>query len=220
MQPRGFVQWSGLAAMVAGIFYVAQGIVGLLAPQAPIFTRFSDYLIEIFFVLALVGTLIAIGGFHILQSGRERYGRVGVAGSLTAFIGFALMLLSALASTFAGGDVLGGTFFIGFVAAIVGLALLGAMTIRARVLPPWCGVALIVALPLSAILANFSSPSPKTSPRVSLCSHPGRPCARRIPQRSSPRSAAVTHRLQPLVQQQLVERPHVGIALLELYPRP
>lgn len=121
MRTRGFVRWGGLAAIVAGVFYVAQGIVGLLVPQGAIYTRFSDYLIEIFFVLALAGTLIAIGGFHVLQSGRDRYGRVGVAGSLTAFVGIALMFLSALASTFAGGDVLGGAFFIGFLAAIVGL---------------------------------------------------------------------------------------------------
>ena len=139
--------------------YVAQGVVGLLAPQGPIYTRFSDYLIEVFFVLALAGTLVAIGGFHVLQSGRERYGRLGVAGSLTTLVGIALMLLSALASTLAGGDVLGGAFFIGFLAAIVGLALLGAMTLRAQVVPAWCGVVLIVALALSAILANYGGDS-------------------------------------------------------------
>ena len=85
--------------------------------------------------------------------------RLGVAGSLTTLVGIALMLLSALASTLAGGDVLGGAFFIGFLAAIVGLALLGAMTLRAQVMPAWCGVVLIVALPLSAILANYGGDS-------------------------------------------------------------
>jgi hypothetical protein len=36
--------------------------------------------------------------------------------------------------------------------ALVGLTLLGAMTLRARVLPKWCGVLLIVGLPLTVFL--------------------------------------------------------------------
>ena len=37
-------------------------------------------------------------------------------------------------------------------AVLVGSILLGAMTIRARVLPWWCGALLIVGFPLGAVL--------------------------------------------------------------------
>jgi hypothetical protein len=136
--------------MVGGVLYALSGIMSLLAPQEEAFDSFTDYLIEVLFVLALVGTLMAIAGLHILQ--RERYGRLGAAGSLTAFVGHALLLVAAAATTLAGREALDMVFLLGSLAALVGLVLLGATTLRARVLPWWCGVLLIVGLPLSVVL--------------------------------------------------------------------
>jgi hypothetical protein len=65
--------------LAAGM-YVGTGIVSLFAPQGPVFISFSDYLIAVMFVIALLGTLAAIAGLHALQ--RERYGRrLGAAAS-------------------------------------------------------------------------------------------------------------------------------------------
>ena len=97
-----------------------------------------------------VGTLVAIAGLHVLQ--RERYGRLGVAGSLTAFVGHALLLVAAATTTLAGREALGIVFLLGSLVALVGLVLLGATTLRARVLPWWCGVLLIIGLPLTVFL--------------------------------------------------------------------
>jgi len=41
---------------------------------------------------------------------------------------------------------------VGGLAVLIGSILLGAMTIRARILPWWCGVLLIVGFPLGDIL--------------------------------------------------------------------
>jgi drug/metabolite transporter (DMT)-like permease len=86
-------------------------------------------------VIALLGTLAAIAGLHALQ--RERYGWLGAAGSLVAFAGHALMLVAATATALAGREALDALFPLGVLAALVGLVLLGAATLRARMLPRW-----------------------------------------------------------------------------------
>jgi hypothetical protein len=79
------IRWGGLAGVLAGVMYVLTDILSLLAPQQRVFDSFSDYLQEVIFAVAVAGTLGAIAGLHALQSGR--YGRLGAAGSLLAFIG-------------------------------------------------------------------------------------------------------------------------------------
>jgi len=140
------VRWGGLAGMVAGVLYTLIGIIG---PQSPVFPSFSDYLIEVLAV-ALLFTLVAIAALHVLQ--RDRYGRLGAAGSLTAFIGYALVLLAVIANALAGREVLGIVPSLGALGALVGLILLGSASLRAGMLPPWCGVLLIAGFPLSTVL--------------------------------------------------------------------
>jgi hypothetical protein len=97
--------------------------------------------------VALAGTLAAIVGLHALQSGR--YGLLGAAGSLITFVGYALLFVAAVVTILAGREALDAVFPIGVLAIVVGSILLGAMTIRARMLPWWYGVLLIVGFPLS-----------------------------------------------------------------------
>ena len=139
-----------MAAIVAGVMYVLRGIISLFDPQKPMFTSFSDYLIEVMFIVALLGTLGAIAGLHALH--RDSYGRLGAAGSLTAFVGTALLLVATVATALAGREALSAVFLIGFLATLVGLVLLGAAVLHARILPSWCGILLIAGFPLSAIL--------------------------------------------------------------------
>jgi len=126
---------------------VLTAVLILFAPQEVVLDSFTDYLIEVLFVLALAGTLVAIAGLHALQRGR--YERTGEADSLTAFIGHALLLLAATAPALAGREVLDAVFPLGVLAVLVGLVLLGAAPLRARVLPRWCGVLLIAGFPLT-----------------------------------------------------------------------
>jgi hypothetical protein len=138
-----------LAGVLAGVMYVLTDILNLLAPQQRVFDSFSDYLIEVIFAVAVAGTLGAIAGLHALHS--RRYGRLGAAGSLLAFIGYALFFVRAAVSTVGGEAPLYAVRISigGVLAVLIGSVLLGAMTLRARVLPWWCGVLLIVGFPLS-----------------------------------------------------------------------
>lgn len=79
------VRWGGLAGVLAGVMFVLAGILNLIAAQQSVsLNSFSDYLIEVIFVVAFAVTLVIIAGLHALQRGR--YGRLGAAGSLMSFL--------------------------------------------------------------------------------------------------------------------------------------
>ena len=100
--------------------------------------------------MAFALTLVAIAGLHGLQRGR--YGRLGAAGSSITFVGYALIVVVAAVTVRVGGEALFAVRIVGALAILMGSVLLGAMTLRARVLPWWCGVLLIVGFPLGDIL--------------------------------------------------------------------
>jgi hypothetical protein len=95
--------------------------------------------------------MAAIVALHALQS--QHYGLPGAVASLAAFVGLAMYLVGA-GVAYARDD-----FFLAFPATIFlvviglllvtgGLIALGILTMNARVLPWWCGVALIAGNPL------------------------------------------------------------------------
>jgi hypothetical protein len=146
------VRWGGLAGVVAAVAWVLSAIVVFLAtPQRIFFNSFSDYLLQIVVLVAYAGTMGAILGLHALQSGSGRYGQLGAAGSLIAFIGYAIVFGAVVVSLLAGGASLLTVRLAGGTAVLIGSILLGAMVTRARVIPWWCGVLLIVAFPLGDV---------------------------------------------------------------------
>ena len=68
------------------------------------------------------------------------------------FIGYAIVLVVVTVSILAGGASLFTVRLAGASAVTIGSILLGATTLRARVLPWWCGVLLIVGFPLGDVL--------------------------------------------------------------------
>jgi hypothetical protein len=146
------VRWGGLASVAAGVLFMLSGILSLIAPPQRVLGSFSDYLIEVVIVVAFVLAMIAIAGLHAVQSQSGRYGWLGTAGALIALVGYAIVLVGAHITTLAGGEPIISVRLVGGLAVLVGSILLGAMTIRARILPWWCGVLLIVGFPLGDIL--------------------------------------------------------------------
>ena len=117
--------------MVAAVLFVLAGILILIAPpQEAVFNSFGDYLSEVILVVAFALTLVAIAGLHALQSESGRYGRLGAAGSLITFIGYALIVVVAAVSVLAGGQGLYLVRLVGATAVLIGSALLGATTLR------------------------------------------------------------------------------------------
>ena len=146
------VRWGGLAGVVAAVMWVLTAILIILAsPQRVSFSSFSDYLLQIVLLAAYAGTPVAILGLHTLHSGSERYGRLGAAGSLLTFIGYAIVFVVIMVSILEGGASLLTVRIAGATAVLIGSILLGAMVIRARIIPWWCGVLLIVAFPLGDV---------------------------------------------------------------------
>ena len=78
-----------MAGVAAGTMYALTAILSLFAPQEAVFDSISDYLIEVIFVVGLAGTLIVVASLHALQ--KDSYGRLGAAGSLITFTGYALL---------------------------------------------------------------------------------------------------------------------------------
>ena len=152
MSSSNWIRWGALGALLAGIAWLASGLFSLVtgqgaaefqSPYAELGT-FSYYLLEILFSIALAGMLAGLVGFHARQA--PNYGRLGTAGFFAAFVGVFFMLASTVASLLAGSEVLDWLFILGFVGTLVGFVLLGTATLRARVLPRWRGILLLVAV--------------------------------------------------------------------------
>src|SRR5918994_898267 len=146
------VRWGGLAGVGAGLMFLLSVILTLIAPPQMVVGYLSYYLIEVVLVAAFALTLVTIAGLHALQRGR--YGRLGAAGFLLTFVGYALVLVSAHLITVVGGEPVSFVRFMGGLVMVVGSILLGVMTLYARVLPWWVGIcAYLEGLPLAIELA-------------------------------------------------------------------
>jgi hypothetical protein len=98
--------------------------------------------------MLLVGVMAAVAALHFIQ--RRRYGRLGLLASASAIGGIAMVVIGFLVSGLDSDTAffLGiGLLTVGVVVASTGIVLLGVVTITARVLPTWCGVALIAGSP-------------------------------------------------------------------------
>jgi hypothetical protein len=112
--------------------------------------------------------LVWLLGLRALQA--PRHGRSGTVGFVAAFVGTALLfVLTAFTPVQmflayaldvidprTGGVLVTLMFTTGlFLGWLVGYTLLGVATFRAKVLPRWCGVLLVVQLPLVVFLMTF-----------------------------------------------------------------
>jgi hypothetical protein len=150
--------------MVCGVLYAAQGLtVWLSEPpfslSIPYLGSASDLtwqtLVNVTDVVLLVGALAAVATLPALHS-RGSY-RITVAlVSLGTFIGLAILLVLGLGDVFQWFRSLSSSkpLIWGFNLAAFGRMGLGAVTIGARVLPLWCGVALVVGGP-GVVLAGL-----------------------------------------------------------------
>jgi hypothetical protein len=146
-------RWGSRAAISAGAIYIPLGVFFLVSSQNSDAYRFpADYLAEGFFAIALALTAIALAGLYVGL--RERNAPLDMAASVLAIIGHVAMSVSAAASTVAGADTIDVLIPLGFLSAMVGVALLGIITWRARVLPGWSSAALIIAYPATITLSD------------------------------------------------------------------
>jgi hypothetical protein len=135
--------------MLAGVVWIASGIIDMVLMEG----QGSASLQEVLFIVALVGVLGGLVGLHARQT--PRYGWLGMAGFLAAFIGSTLLLIALVLTFVLRSDVLDPILTLGLLGALVGLVLLGAATLRVGVLPRWCGLVLMVCLPVAIALGDY-----------------------------------------------------------------
>ena len=153
------VRWGALAAMVSGVLWIVGGLLHLAYPQDPpgALGYFLNYLGSAIFSGAYLAMLVGLVGLHARQV--ESYGRLGTVGFYLAFAGAALAFVGqATSGIFPHNGALGWLFsdpgfgfLVGLLLVSLGLVLLGVATLRARVLPRWCGVGLIALVLFSAL---------------------------------------------------------------------
>jgi hypothetical protein len=161
MKTANLIRWGALAALASGALWIAGGILHLAYPQDPpgMLGYFLNYLGTAVFSAAYLGMLGGLVGLHARQM--NSYGRLGRAGFLLAFVGAALAFVGqATSGIFPQNGTLGWLFSdpgfgfqVGIILTSLGLLLMGIVTIRAGVLPRWCGfglIALVIFLALGA----------------------------------------------------------------------
>lgn len=159
------IRLGGLAAMVGAVAYALANL-ALWSAEPQIIRQLDmnktiQTIDNICFVFLVVGALVSIAALHILH--REFYRMLATLVALAAFVGMVLVLVGGL------GDVLrpwwhsmppiftltSWSLQLAWQLAILGGIGLGAVTLVARVLPWWCGVALIVGSLLFAPASLF-----------------------------------------------------------------
>lgn len=143
------IRWGALAAVLAGLAFAVSGLLRLALPEA--------LLPEALFAFAFVPMLVGLAGFHALQ--RDNYGVMGKAGFYTVVVATVVRVLGAvslLSGSSAPGWMAEGQGIYEAVSLIImaGFVLYGAATLLAKALPRWCGIGLIVGLPVTIPLGH------------------------------------------------------------------
>ena len=148
------IRWSGLAAILGGVLWIADAIQTGLQPRGCIgdecafrSMREGGPLDPFLFFLAMLLLTVGMAGLVIHTRNATRFGRLGWIGLVAGVIGFAVLLISGLTqAVFFGGDFPLMPFFVipGGLVLLVGFLLLGITILRARVLPLWVAVLFVV----------------------------------------------------------------------------
>jgi hypothetical protein len=148
---KPLIKWGAIAALLAGVMEFVIAIVRIFFSPGPVLQLYSsvDYLQETSLAIALLASAVMLVALDTLQRGSSDYGRLGDWGFGVAVISVVLILLSRPVSLLILDHVLLIPNTIGDYTRIVGLILLGAATLRAGVLPQWCGLLIILGFLLS-----------------------------------------------------------------------
>jgi hypothetical protein len=136
MPALGVIRWGAIAFMLGGLVWIIFNVYSLSQGGTP--ARPGPGFVA-FYVAAVLFTNAGLLGFHALQ--QDSYGRLGRVALYTVL----------------GSSALHVTYMIGLVGVLIGLILYGVATLRARVLPIWCGVLFIAFLPVSIALGEYGN---------------------------------------------------------------
>jgi hypothetical protein len=150
MASSALIRWGAVGLMLGGVIWVVLGLSALVGYLQAIPGREDVVLFVVAHLLLAVGLV----GLHALQKGS--YGRLGRAGFYIALVAIAARVLGAVVFL-AGSSALEWISLPATLGMLVGFVLYGVATLRARVLPRWYGLALIVSLPVSLPVAVYGT---------------------------------------------------------------
>ena len=142
------VKWGGIAGVAAAALLILSAILYLLSPVQRTYDTATSYLYLGVTLAAYIAVIVAVLGIHALHSGSPRYGRLGTTGTVLTVAGYAIIAVMTVISMVQGYASFQYVRLAGAGVMLVGSVLLGVVILRARLLPWWCGVLLIVAFPL------------------------------------------------------------------------
>jgi hypothetical protein len=154
----GVIKAGGLAGMFAAGAFILSAIFYQFSPLDGVVDTAGEYGYRVTVILAYVAAIIAVLGVHRLHSGNARYGALGTTGAIATIAGYAAFTIITAIATVQDFEYLLTLRIAAAVVLLAGSALLGILIIRARLLPWWCGVLLIVAFPLGDV-ANALFPT-------------------------------------------------------------
>jgi hypothetical protein len=149
MRSSSLIRLGSLAAIVGGVASTRLGLLCVLQTGGVALGSIENALLKGNYenpvlTTLLVGVLAGIAAMHVLQ--RQHYSLPGALVSPVAFVGVAMTvganLLGELVPTMAQLAII--LLIVGVLAAFIGVAGLGIVTMNTRVLPRWCGVALVI----------------------------------------------------------------------------
>ena len=147
--PFTAVAYGAVGGILAAALFVVAFVLTRVTTTSQTFNSTSTYVRAVVAVVAFVGAAVAILGILAAHRTSESFGQLGAIGGWLAAAGYLIVALHNIVGMIAGDSQIAITVrIVAAYAVMIGSALLGVMTIRARILPWWCGVLLIVAFPL------------------------------------------------------------------------
>jgi hypothetical protein len=147
------VKWGGIAGLAAAALLIMSAVLNQMSPGPAA----SNLYLDVVVLAAYIAVIVTVLGIHALHSGTPRYGRWGTAGAVLTIAGYVIIAVMTVISMVQGQRSLLPVRLTGAGLVLVGSALLGVIIIRARLLPWWCGVLLIVAFPLGDVANSIFS---------------------------------------------------------------
>jgi hypothetical protein len=141
MSSSDLIRWGGLAAMLAGVAFILEIV----------FVRWENASLwfNVGYLIAALLMLVGLVGLHTLQ--KNNYGRSGRGGFWAVVVATLGQLLGIIVYLLGSAALYWLAFPVGFVVVTVGLIIYGVATLQAKVLPRWCGLALIIIPPIKTI---------------------------------------------------------------------
>lgn len=149
----GVARWGGLAAMIGGALWAVTPLRDVVfgggeTPDHPVFRPYNA-------VWVLIAALLIVGLVGLYSRHKETYGRLGKAGLILVFGGYALILFGSIPAVFLGADRFDGLIragqdlgFLGALVAALGAIFLGINLWRTQAVPRTGALLLIITLPV------------------------------------------------------------------------